>query len=359
MFPEQYTQINSMFAMASTTANEEKIAGGLQVYKVCGEMYVNVSALYERGEQPAYGNYYHYDRKEACEGRQQSDRGRQIDRKLFLAIEKCLRTNNAHCKLYMQFHEVYEHALRKLRSEGIRRELRIMMRIVADVGTADSNVERIHPGRLNLPAPGQVMAVFGALEEGMPPDPKKHGTSVYSRHNRNAAPLPYWNEDAFPLLFPMLLSNGQKFYRRGIKVCEDQCPRKKEMDRANEDYDEEKIDVSMKCARKFVSQRKYALYQYAYKNTYAPHWLWAARRLAQQFVVYKHVCTEAQKLEWIRKQSKKMRAEQRDELFRKVIDDKLIAKGRKMGKAIILPNSYSGSPRNMKHECCSRSKLSL
>lgn len=45
---------------------------------------------------------------------------------------------------------------------------------------------------------------------------------------------------------------------------------------------------------------------------------------------------------------KKMRAEQRDELFRKVIDDKLIAKGKKVGNVFILPNSYPRSPRNMK-----------
>ncbi|VDM43869.1 unnamed protein product [Toxocara canis] len=59
--------------MASLTANEEHIAGGMQVNKISSEHYINVSALYERGPRPCFGNYYHYDVEEANDLRKSTD----------------------------------------------------------------------------------------------------------------------------------------------------------------------------------------------------------------------------------------------------------------------------------------------
>ncbi|VDM24163.1 unnamed protein product [Toxocara canis] len=50
--------------MASLTAKEEHIAGGMQVYKISGEHYVNVSVLYEKRPRPSFGNYCYYDEDE-------------------------------------------------------------------------------------------------------------------------------------------------------------------------------------------------------------------------------------------------------------------------------------------------------
>uniref|UniRef100_A0A0M3IE19 CMP/dCMP-type deaminase domain-containing protein n=1 Tax=Ascaris lumbricoides TaxID=6252 RepID=A0A0M3IE19_ASCLU len=48
-FLNSIRDVNSMFAMVSLSAKEEKIAGGMQIYRISGEIYVNVSDLYERG----------------------------------------------------------------------------------------------------------------------------------------------------------------------------------------------------------------------------------------------------------------------------------------------------------------------
>ncbi|VDM42606.1 unnamed protein product [Toxocara canis] len=55
-FLNNVRNINSFLAMASFTAHEEYIAGGVRVYKILGELYVNVSALYGRGRRPSFGN---------------------------------------------------------------------------------------------------------------------------------------------------------------------------------------------------------------------------------------------------------------------------------------------------------------
>ncbi|KHN76123.1 ATP-dependent DNA helicase PIF1, partial [Toxocara canis] len=75
--------------------------------------------------------------------------------------------------------------------------------------------------------------------------------------------------------------------------------------------------------------------------------LWAARRLAQQFVVYNHVCIESARLDWISESWKGMRCDQAADLFRKVLDDRYARKGWTLGRVVILPASYAGSPRNM------------
>ncbi|VDM30576.1 unnamed protein product, partial [Toxocara canis] len=116
--------------MASLTASEEHLAGGMQVYKIAGEVYVNVSALYERGRIPAFANYYHYDVDEANELRQRTARGAQVNRDLLVDIDECLRGNNEYCKMYMRFHEVFQSALQSRAEEGREQQPLIRMRMV-------------------------------------------------------------------------------------------------------------------------------------------------------------------------------------------------------------------------------------
>ncbi|VDM32770.1 unnamed protein product [Toxocara canis] len=104
-FIKNIRNINSLFAMASLTASEEHLAGGMQVYKIAGEVYVNVSALYERSPIPAF------DVDEANELRQRTAPGAQVHRDLLVDIDECLRGNNEYCKMYMRFHEVFQSAL--------------------------------------------------------------------------------------------------------------------------------------------------------------------------------------------------------------------------------------------------------
>uniref|UniRef100_A0A0M3IC53 ATP-dependent DNA helicase n=1 Tax=Ascaris lumbricoides TaxID=6252 RepID=A0A0M3IC53_ASCLU len=299
--------------MASLTANEEHIAGGMQVYKISGELYVNVSALYERGPRPAFGNYYHYEVDEANNLRQNTERGAQVERDLLVETDHVLRENN------------------------------VSERVTSEEGD-------VHRGRLNPATPGQVMAVFDAKDEGVPPDPRQRGTWVYPRRIRSPRPLPHWSADAFPLLFPMLLPYGQHFYTRGIPVAASEGRKgRKRADAADDDDDiDDNGDMDRGSKpRKFVTQREFPLYHYAYRASDSPHWLRAARRLAQQFVVYNHVCTESERLQWISDKCRSMRCDEASDLFRKVVDENFAKKGWKIGKVVVLPASYPGSPRNM------------
>uniref|UniRef100_A0A183VGH8 ULP_PROTEASE domain-containing protein n=1 Tax=Toxocara canis TaxID=6265 RepID=A0A183VGH8_TOXCA len=87
---------SSLFAMASLTANEEQIAGGMQVHKISGEVYVNVSALYEGGPRPTFANYHHYDVDEANELRKCTACGAQLQLDLLVDVDRCLRENDGY-----------------------------------------------------------------------------------------------------------------------------------------------------------------------------------------------------------------------------------------------------------------------
>ncbi|VDM28775.1 unnamed protein product [Toxocara canis] len=104
--------------MASLTANEEHLAGGMQVNKISSGLFVNVSALYEWGPRPSFANYYHYDVDEANELRKSTARGAQLERGLLVDVDHCLRGNNEYCEMYMRFHEVLQSALHSREEEG-------------------------------------------------------------------------------------------------------------------------------------------------------------------------------------------------------------------------------------------------
>ncbi|VDM29996.1 unnamed protein product, partial [Toxocara canis] len=59
--------------------------------------------------------------------------------------------------------------------EGRAGEPLIRMRIVNVEEAAATDIANVHPGRLNPAAPGKVMAVFDAQDDGAPPDPHLRG----------------------------------------------------------------------------------------------------------------------------------------------------------------------------------------
>uniref|UniRef100_A0A183U7J0 Helitron_like_N domain-containing protein n=1 Tax=Toxocara canis TaxID=6265 RepID=A0A183U7J0_TOXCA len=297
--------------------------------------------------------------------RQRTARGAQVNRDLLVDIDECLRGNNEYCKMYMRFHEVFQSALQSRAEEGREQQPLIRMRMVNASEAPAAEKGNVHPGRLNAAAPGQVMVVFDAGEDGAPPDPRCRGTWVYPRNTRHPRPLPHWSPDACPLLFPILLPYGQRFYTHGIAAAGAGKKGRNGGKRGSraEGYTVEEMEDYMQWdehndtttettgqgrkQRKFVSHAQLSLYHYAYRAADNPHWLWAARRLAQQFVVYNHVCIESARLDWISEKWKGMRCDAAADLFRKVMDERYAEKGWTLGRVIILPATYPGSPRNM------------
>ncbi|VDM50231.1 unnamed protein product, partial [Toxocara canis] len=88
------------------------------------------------------------------------------------ALQKSFRAASA---MYMRFHEIFQNAVRARDHEGRTDEPFIRMRIVNVSEASAADKAGIHPGRLNAPTSGQVMAVFDADDDGAPPDPRSRG----------------------------------------------------------------------------------------------------------------------------------------------------------------------------------------
>uniref|UniRef100_A0A0M3IDC5 Helitron_like_N domain-containing protein n=1 Tax=Ascaris lumbricoides TaxID=6252 RepID=A0A0M3IDC5_ASCLU len=234
-FLQNIRNLNSFFAMASLSANQQLLAHGMQIYKIPGEMCVNVSALYERGSNPSFANYYHYDTQEATDVRVATERGRHLNRGLLMQTDRTLRSHNTFCQMYLRFHGAYEEERDRLQLQGTREEPKMRMRIVQDAGIVENR----------------------------------------------------------PAYTPRTIERGRT------------------------------------------------------RKTDRPHWLWRARRLAQQFAVYNHVCIEAARLDYISRNCERMRSDEGEDLFRKVTDDSLAKDNLKFGKVIVLPGTYPGIPRNL------------
>ncbi|VDM51296.1 unnamed protein product [Toxocara canis] len=78
--------------------------------------------------------------------------------------------------MYMRFHDVFQSALHSRKEVGREKQMLIRMRMVNVSEAAATEKGNVHPGRLSPAAPGQVMAVFDAAEDGAPPDPRSCGT---------------------------------------------------------------------------------------------------------------------------------------------------------------------------------------
>lgn len=91
---------------------------------------------------------------------------------------------------------------------------------------------------------------------------------------------------------------------------------------------------------------EYYGYRFAVRNSFNP--FLSAGKLTQQYFVDAYIKTEGNRLNFIKMNQSKLRAETYKCLADYLQSD---AGGIYPGKAIILPSSFQGSPRNMQQHC--------
>ncbi|XP_062000159.1 uncharacterized protein LOC133717461 [Rosa rugosa] len=96
--------------------------------------------------------------------------------------------------------------------------------------------------------------------------------------------------------------------------------------------------------RERISMRAYIAYQIQDRN-YEVNTLLKGGRLFQQFLVDSYATVEEDRLNWIRKNQKKIRSEIYKDIYAANLAG--INKAHNLGQKIILPSSHTGSPRDM------------
>ena len=178
-------------------------------------------------------------------------------------------------------------------------------------------VNNVHPGRTNAPTErGEIAAVFHSAD-GAPSE--NRDITIYPKSGilQNISIL---SRLCDPMCYPLLFPYGDTGWTTDLK---------KAVGQGN------------------VSQLQWHSYHFAIRDGNFNEFLNNAGKLAHQFMVDAYCKTEANRLNWFRKNQNTVRAEDYDVLHRFVNNHNFEDVNILPGKKVILPSTFQGSPRNM------------
>ena len=171
-------------------------------------------------------------------------------------------------------------------------------------------------------APTDEIAPFFVGNDGAPPG--KHDIVVYPKdqplHN-----ISYLNKHCDPMLYPLLFPNGQFGWDPSLQ---------------------HNPQFATAC-RTRVTQLQFYSYQLAIRNQFSA--IHRARKLFQQYVVDAYVKTEAERLTFISTHQTQLRVECYQGLMDHIYTQASTLDA-SVGRVVILPSSFAGSPRNMQQQ---------
>uniref|UniRef100_A0ABD2WRG2 ATP-dependent DNA helicase n=1 Tax=Trichogramma kaykai TaxID=54128 RepID=A0ABD2WRG2_9HYME len=306
-FFEHIRNYNNSLSFASFNANLVNFQSrrqGPYCFKIQGAIYYQINtALYAAdNENPSFGQLFFIDQNEAIDYRMQNNS--HADQELCLILDTIIRENNAFAKSY----------------EMMKIELRNQMSIHNQVEPELNLLFTLKPGedrrRYNFQQTNEVAAVFTTTADGEIPE------SYVTIRNKNTRELQYvttMDPNVEPWIYPLFYPYGTRGWHRDIPRLDDE--------------------------EKRVTRNAYTKYMMAIRPNDFNHIL-CGRRLFQQWVVDSYVKIEKDRIQYCKDNQKELRADTYQGLndyMRNYADDNNL----RVGKTIILPSSFIGSPRNM------------
>ncbi|UYV67510.1 hypothetical protein LAZ67_5001019 [Cordylochernes scorpioides] len=314
-FLENIRSINSSFAFASMGAQVSPPPGyGPYCFRIQGQIYHRTGTLHpEDGEGRKFAQLYILDTEVATEERLKLKENQGCNKDLMNAVATLLQQINPFTEAYRMLGDVEKEEERKAKENNTELPS-IVMAIKQD--------RKQNHRRYNNPRVSEVAVIFES-DDGEPPfqrdilihlrpdplDPFSPNTQRISLLHRNL--------DA--LLYPL-------FYPRGEQGWHDQI-----------------WQVSTAKPHR-VTQLQFYSYCLSERNSFNP--LLNGGKLTQQFIVDAYVKIEANRLNYVRMNQKDLRVEDYC-VVQQHLENRAIQNGIPIGKMVILPSSFEGSPRNM------------
>jgi len=297
-FRNNIRQYNNSFAFTSMGAKVCSLGAGPYCFKIHGQIYHRMSdAMPEEGARPHFSQLYFMDPTEALEQRISEKPNENCLPEVLPKIDQLLRNVNPFACSYQFMREKIE-------------EQSTTKTVIMDIITNKSQDHR----RYNAPTATEVAIIFEADADGSPP--LNRDIRIYPRggHYQQISIL---NPNLDPMVYPLFFVHGEKGWSEGLT---------KNNSTGN------------------VTHLQFYAYRIAIRNEFNP--ILHGGKLFQQFVVDVYVRIEANRLNWIKFNQKKLRAESYSGLVDYVagICDQNQCK---LGKLVILPSSFQGSPRAM------------
>lgn len=308
---------NNMFSFACFGATVHYPPGGnfSNIYIIRGLIYYAIRDITPALQNPKYGQLYFLGAEESVPKRaERLPRG--CDIVLINQIENLLRQINPYAAMYMSLRE-------KMHLEQQRMLNQIPQQNIGIICLTINENPQLDRRRYNIPRNvGEVAVIYEGTDGELPPC---NDLRVFLRDDPSA--LTFLNTGSChldPLCFPLLFPKGELGWQIDIEFGE----------------------TGGNLKRKRISRLEFIKYRLlSIRNSFSP--LLNAGRLSQQFIVHCYCIVESDRLLYIRLNQRKIRAQQYDGLINYLQRREDGEIGENIGRMVILPSTFVGSPRAM------------
>ncbi|XP_024877995.1 uncharacterized protein LOC112458538, partial [Temnothorax curvispinosus] len=295
---------NNIFSFASFNANLSDFSAqrrGPYCFKIQGQIYYQINtALYPApNEIPSYGQLFIIDNNEATECR--LHRNSNLDEEILRSIDNVIRTNNIFAKSYRMMHEEIQVQTTENNS-------------IPNLQLGFLTKRGIDRGRYNIQKVNEVAAVFSTTADGEIPETY---VTIYNKCNKTLQQVSTMNPNVEPWIYPLYYPYGNQG-RHG--------------------------NLQRRDSNKRISRAAYVKYRIAIRDNFNIFVM--ERRLFQQWLVDSYVKIEKDRINYCKQNQKQLRAE----TYQGLIDYLANVANNSdahIGKMVILPSTFVGSPRNM------------
>ena len=306
---ERIRAYNNSFAFASLNANLVKFGTNRQgpyCFKIQGQVYyhINTALFPENNESPCFGQLYILDPSEASSHRLEYND--QLNSNLLLMLDKIIRDHNIFAQSYQMMYEEIENEKRKAAANNT---------VIPKIEMTLTTKPNLDNRQFNLQRVNEVAAIFTTDADGNIPDTY---ITVKNKSTKELKLLSNMDPNVEPLLYPLFYPYGNKGY---------DCNYKK-----------------VNCVSR-ISRLEYVKYQIAIRDEF--NQFLRGRKLFQQWIVDKYVQAEKDRITFCKLNQNKLRIDSYSGLMdhlNNLTDNENIDC---VGKVIVLPSSFIGSPRNM------------
>ncbi|XP_074106854.1 uncharacterized protein LOC141532421 [Cotesia typhae] len=300
---------NNSFSFASFNANMVDLSSqrrGPYCFKIQGQIYyqMNTSLYPSSNESPSYGQLFIIDPTEAVSYR--SEKNMQCDAGLLKDIDITLRQYNVFAQSYMMMKDLLQNNLTvDVNGTVVEPELNMIFTLKPGMDARRYNFQRVN----------EVAAVFTTSADG---DIPESYITVQNKTTKALQRLSTMDPNSEPWIYPLFYPFGNQGWHQELRYVR-------------------------KTNRK-VTRADYCKFRLAIRDDFNVFLM--GRRLTQQWVVDSYVKIEKDRLNFCKYNQKKLRAESYQGLL-----DHLQSHANNMnstlGKIVILPSTFHGSPRNM------------
>ena len=307
-FQDNIRSYNSALSFASMGAENEELPGrGPYCFRVNGQIRHCTSNYHPNDDEPRqFAQLYVVDSSEANVIRSASKANVRCVTEIMTNLDKIIRENNVFAKAYQMLGDIEKAEKERF---GETHDVNIVFK-------RDRNADR---RRYNLPTCDEVAMIF---KNSIGEPPFERDFRVYPFPNQPLINLNILSPNLDPMTYPLFFPFGEAGWQPGVDLLNREITQKTK-----------------------ISMLQYKVAQTAVRaEIFNP--ILHGGKLFQQWIVDSYLQVEANNLNWIRYHQSSLKVE-----HYKGLHDHLSTmaenEGARVGKTVILPSTFQGSPRNM------------